>query len=293
MDRSVFFRHKAEVNDAGFRAGKFQAYTMPAHHQHNDIELNLVVSGQLEYLFGNRELVLPAGSFALFWAAMPHHITQTTPDAVHYYVHVPTTWFLSWQLAFTQAILNGSILVTRAVEPADVAGFHQPFFDRLCSDIVSDNVQRHIVALLEVEALVRRMAVESDLLDFSNTTHQKHGKAAQMARFIAEHYCDSDLCVQHIADAVGIKPNSAMKLFRRHYTTTLIDYLTRYRVAHAQNLLITTDAKIIDIAFEVGFSSSSRFYAAFKQITGTSPGAYRSALESPHVPSYLVEAERS
>ncbi|CAA9276906.1 MAG: hypothetical protein AVDCRST_MAG93-2941, partial [uncultured Chloroflexia bacterium] len=48
--------------------------------------------------------------------------------------------------------------------------------------------------------------------------------------------------------------------------------------AHAQRLLVTGDASVLDIAFDSGFESTSRFYAAFKQACGCSPGAYRAAL---------------
>ena len=55
-------------------------------------------------------------------------------------------------------------------------------------------------------------------------------------------------------------------------------YLTQYRVAHAQQLLLTTEQSISEIALASGFSSLSRFYAAFREICNDSPKHYRQSL---------------
>ena len=66
-----------------------------------------------------------------------------------------------------------------------------------------------------------------------------------------------------------------MTLFRRTFGLSIGAYLTQYRVADAQRLLATTDARIVDVALAAGFGSLSRFYAAFGQACGRSPRAYR------------------
>lgn len=50
-----------------------------------------------------------------------------------------------------------------------------------------------------------------------------------------------------------------------------MDYVTQHRLSHARRLLLTTDCKVFDIAAEVGFGSSSRFYEAFAQWRGRTP----------------------
>lgn len=65
-------------------------------------------------------------------------------------------------------------------------------------------------------------------------------KVSEMARFVAENHAER-LPLAQVADQVGLHPNYAMTLFRRHYGTTLSTYLTRMRVCQAQYLLISTD----------------------------------------------------
>ncbi len=47
------------------------------------------------------------------------------------------------------------------------------------------------------------------------------------------------------------------------------------RICQAQYLLISTDWEVSRIAFETGFGSLSRFYEAFKVVSGRTPRQYR------------------
>jgi AraC-like DNA-binding protein len=72
-----------------------------------------------------------------------------------------------------------------------------------------------------------------------------------------------------------------MSLFRKSFGISIGDYITQYRIAHAQRLLVTTTMNVSEIALDSGFGSVSRFYTAFKQVCEMSPGAYRAALHFP------------
>ena len=98
----------------------------------------------------------------------------------------------------------------------------------------------------------------------------------KMAFFIAENYA-KPLRVAEIAKAVGIHPEYAVRLFRKTCGMSLVDYVTKHRISHAQRLLATTNRKVVDIAFESGFSSASRFYAAFQKACGKSPKRYQAS----------------
>ena len=99
----------------------------------------------------------------------------------------------------------------------------------------------------------------------------------KIAQYIIKHYADP-LHGQKIADAVGIHPAYASRIFSETFGIGIIDYLTRYRISVAQKLLLTTSMNAQHIGFEVGFGSSSRFYAAFKKLCGLPPKKYRSQL---------------
>ena len=81
--------------------------------------------------------------------------------------------------------------------------------------------------------------------------------------------------MEHIGKSAGLHPNYAMNLFRKTVGTTLVHYVTRLRVSRAQQLLATSNDKVVDVALNSGFNSLSRFNDVFKKTSGSSPREYR------------------
>jgi AraC-like DNA-binding protein len=62
---------------------------------------------------------------------------------------------------------------------------------------------------------------------------------------------------------------------------TFSHVLARARLARARGLLDETPFRVIDIAFELGYSDHAHFTKAFRRWTGLTPRAYRSGAEVP------------
>ncbi len=75
--------------------------------------------------------------------------------------------------------------------------------------------------------------------------------------------------------ALGLSHKRVVEIFKDAYGITPHAYMNNLRFAEAKALLKHSDAEIIDIAFSVGFSSLSAFYAFFKARAKLSPVAYR------------------
>ena len=88
------------------------------------------------------------------------------------------------------------------------------------------------------------------------------------------------LRVSDLANTIGVHPHTASRLFARSVGTGLQAFLTQHRIAVAQSLLASTDAKIPDIAASAGFGSSSQFHAIFLRETGLTPSRYRRSVHS-------------
>ena len=54
-----------------------------------------------------------------------------------------------------------------------------------------------------------------------------------------------------------------------------IEYLNEYRIKKIEELLISTDRKVMDICLECGFNNMGNFINVFKKFTGMSPIKYR------------------
>jgi len=65
------------------------------------------------------------------------------------------------------------------------------------------------------------------------------------------------------------------QIFHQELGISLWDYLNRYRVMRAKDLLLSTDESISMIAARVGFNDPSYFGRVFRKQVGCTPQAYR------------------
>ena len=254
-----------------------RADPMPHAHRHNEIELNFLEKGSFTYLLGGTRLEIKSEQLAVFWAAIPHRTIDVTQGTIFSWLTIPFPLFLQWRLPnrLVQQIIRGACIL----DPTRQQCHLQEMFLRWHEDLQSGEEERHKIVLLEVEVCLRRLALSLPSEQMSNQSAlvQAQSKAERMAEFIATHYTEP-IQTEDVARAVHLHPNYAMNLFCKHYGISITVYITQHRIAHAQRLLITSDATISAIALEAGFGSASRFYSVFKATCGYQPGEYRSHL---------------
>jgi AraC-like DNA-binding protein len=282
LESNAMSRLSADVVDfvsLGFHVSDAPTNRMARPHRHNEIEITVLERGWVDYLFGGQPVRIPAGVFCVRWAAIPHQSLDFDPGGIHYSLKVPLAWFLNWRLPdlLVNRLLAGELLMDEECDPgcSDFAMLRR-WFEAFCSNSPS----RHRVILLEAEARLLRLAAQLPPLNESSsrTAAKGHlGKVERMTVFVAENYT-RDIGITEIASAGGLHPNSAMRAFRKTCGLTLLEYLTMHRIWHAQQLLAATNMKIRVIAETCGFSSASRFYAAFERMVGQRPRDYRDSI---------------
>jgi AraC-like DNA-binding protein len=248
---------------------------MGSAHQHDDLEVNLVAEGgSMLYLFGGSHLEVEVGSIAAFWAAVPHQLVANSATRAHW-VNVPFSVFLGWGLPedVVSRILSGTPMVSPPSTSlaSDVRGF-----ENWAADLGTEDPERHRIAMLEVEARIRRLALTEREPDAGGYTGGDPAirLVLAMVRHIAEHFREP-VTVSDVADAARLHPNYAMTQFRKVVRMTIGEYLAQFRLAEARRLLVTTDLRTNEVAAAAGFGSVSRFYAAFVAACGTPPAAFR------------------
>lgn len=91
--------------------------------------------------------------------------------------------------------------------------------------------------------------------------------------FINKHLGEA-ITLEDISNHFFISKHHLNKVFRRATGTTVMDYLLRKRVAHAQ-LLLNRGCHAKDAAAESGFGDYSSFYRAYVKTLGHTPGKDR------------------
>jgi AraC family transcriptional regulator, melibiose operon regulatory protein len=275
-----FDPQRADFAPYGFTCVRWRPSVMTRPDRHNEIEINLLRSGALTYLLGGRKVRIEAQRLSVFWAAMPHQILQFDGTAEYFVATLPLAWFIQCRLPekLVRALLQGELVTEKSPDRADSDLGLLAHWE---GDLSDGGKELKKAVLLELEARLLRLASSS--ISKANATPARHRHAAssseltkveQMAGLIAQRYMQP-LTVEDVGSHVGLHPNYAMGLFKRGIGTTIVDYITKHRVSHAQRLLATTNVKIVEVALNSGFASTSRFNAAFRQECGCSPREYR------------------
>lgn len=92
---------------------------------------------------------------------------------------------------------------------------------------------------------------------------------------IERHYDDENLDFAILSKKANMSRSAFLRAFKMVTGHSPIDHLIRTRIAKAREKLLETDAKIYEIAFEVGFADSNYFTRKFTELNGVSPRKYR------------------
>lgn len=264
----------------GFHVSDAPTNRMAKPHRHDEIEITVLETGWIDYLFGGRRIRNREGELCVRWAAIPHQSLDFAPGGRHYSLKVPLAWFLNWKLpeSLVNRLMAGEMLIETEPDPgsSDLA-----MLRRWQAAFVSQQPGAHRLILLEAEARLLRLALRQPELNPQSPSAGLGGhlgKFERMTVFIAGNYTRG-IDVTAVAEAAGLHPNSAMRLFRQTCGLTILDYLTMHRIWHAQHLLTTTRMKIQDVSDACGFHSPGRFYAAFRRLVGQLPTDFRKSLQ--------------
>ena len=90
-----------------------------------------------------------------------------------------------------------------------------------------------------------------------------------------ELYLDPYLSVQRIAKRLHIPARDVSGSINRITTMNVSQYVNKFRVTHAERLLINSKDSVINIAEKSGFLTRSNFYREFQRLHGMSPNESR------------------
>ena len=126
--------------------------------------------------------------------------------------------------------------------------------------------------------LQRKMKSE---IDFSESTNIRR-EVTFIKNYIDRHYMEN-LSLDEISEIANISKYHMVREFSKYMGISPIAYLAQRRIDEAKILLSSTNVSILDIANDIGFSSSSYFSQRFKASTGMTPLQYRQSEFSFHI----------
>ncbi|MBP7582695.1 MAG: helix-turn-helix transcriptional regulator [Spirochaetes bacterium] len=140
--------------------------------------------------------------------------------------------------------------------------------------IIDDIIRRDT----KLEVLYSQLAKTQEDEKKTVITAGTEQKLERVIQFLKENYT-SDISREGLASAIGMSSDHMSRMFKAYTGKKINEYINSLRIESAVEKLTTTDEKIIDIAFAVGFESLATFNRAFQAVMNDSPSQYKKKLK--------------
>lgn len=214
---------------------------------------------------GGQEVVLEKGQALLMDCRSPQSY-GTSPERSH--------WYHFWTHVDGAGVATmGEALGLPRLQPVAVRlSSLQPHFETLFSLVGAESVENTARVGLAVHAILAEMVAATQTISLIHD----EDPVAKACAFIERHFAEQ-VSVDDLARVATVSPSHLIRLFKRSMGTTPHDYLLRFRITRAKELLAETTLTSAAIARQVGFNSESNFSYRFSRMVGQSPRAYRQA----------------
>ena len=86
---------------------------------------------------------------------------------------------------------------------------------------------------------------------------------------------EDDLTLIELAASVGLSSAHFSQMFRNSTGETPHQFVLRYRIERAREMLCMAEARVLDVAIACGFKTQQHFARVFRHVCGSSPTEYR------------------
>ncbi len=97
----------------------------------------------------------------------------------------------------------------------------------------------------------------------------------KIQKIIEMHLANPELKGSLIAKELEINRMKIHRVLKRAFDQNARDFITKKRIAHAQNELLNTSKFVYQIALEVGYTDPRHFAKVFKKMVGISPTGFK------------------
>ena len=132
------------------------------------------------------------------------------------------------------------------------------------------------IAILASKYFVLEMdrTSQSEFTMFRGQKEHEDEPIKQAQEYIEANYCDK-ITVDELVSKFAIGRRSFERRFKKATANTVVEYIQRVKIEAAKKSLESSNDRVNEVVYNVGFSDPKAFRASFKKITGLSPLQYR------------------
>ena len=258
---------------------KHNRYTPAFEHYHDYFEVFYVLSGQCVNTIGKERFTMSAGSLC-FIAPFINHTLEVFDDSIVVNICIRKTTFddIFFNLLTSRDFLSGFFIGNLyPVDPVEFIVFDIGADSELIENIFSmlteqsrrdkhsGRIMDNLVSIFFTQVV--RNKVKGQL--FSGQLEQQ-----RYVSYINEHF--RTVTLSDVAKHFNISTAHCSRLIKTLTGKKFTELVRDIRLRHAQSMLVSSNVKICDISFSLGYNNQETFIRSFKKVFGFSPGQYRS-----------------
>ena len=169
---------------------------------------------------------------------------------------------------------NQAIVITTLATREAIAGGVSPADAYRLSDYFINQIDQCRTMEEMIELNQRCFYKFTKLVADTRKTRSFSSYTEQCKDYISQNY-HHKIYMEDIAEAIGISQGHLSRVFRQDTGEKIQDYILKFRIKRAANLLKYSDATLSEISDYVCFNSQSHFGSVFKEYMKMTPGQYR------------------
>lgn len=258
-------------------------------HWHPEIELTLVMDGEIAYQVNDNLYYLKAGE-GLFCNTNVLHSGHglNAPDCSYLSITFHPRLLYGYsssvmQDKYMKHILKSPALASIHFVPGEA--WQKKVLERMEHIRMLDTEHPMSMELQMQIALMEIWQQIYEHVEPEETAGTENGRDTERIRqimeYIQKHYAEK-ITLEDLAAQIHLCKSESCRLFKRYMNESMFDYLLSYRVERSLELLRHSGLDVTQIACQVGFANPGYYSRIFKRKMGCTPLEFRKSRRGEH-----------
>ncbi|WP_132745750.1 AraC family transcriptional regulator [Scopulibacillus darangshiensis] len=247
-------------------------------HWHDEIQFVLIVKGEAIFQINEEKLAVQKGD-GLFINSGCLHLAEDMNNSgcVYICLNVSPRFILSQELYTTYVypyIQATNLPYLHLGANVDWGKNILDAIKNINQLIQQKSLYYEINLTLQLTLIWQNLVINGFQLEYDQTEMLKSHRMKQMLNWIHLHYAEK-IMLDNIARAGQLSRSECCRYFKRMLQTTPLGYVIDYRIQKSLVLLQQAESNVTEVAYQVGFNSTSYFIDKFRKAMDMTPLAYK------------------
>lgn len=238
-------------------------------HWHPEVEIIYVKKGKLEYVVNEKKYILNENECMIVNNLELHGANMI--DNCQWYA-----------ILFNPKIVYGFEDSAIKLKYFNNNSFNNLLLNEIEKEIVKDIINTSKDDFYEINISIKLLQLYKEIyskIDYSlvNDYNASSTRVKKVLDFIYTNY-NQKIQIDDLTKEIGLCRSEVCKIFKEKLHSTFTEFLTKYRIEKAIELLNSNEINVTQISDLVGFNSSSYFTQIFKQFFNMTPLEYRKTI---------------